>query len=284
MPEKMQIVIEPPQSHPDFLTIQDAMEQVLDYFQLASAGEPQGSQTILWKLISISMQSPLVVTAEAYSFDPAINADEIAQKQMKKLNDGLKSILVGVTPHEWTSGEASNIIERVLKRNKNGIGKTRIITDFQEGSLPIEITPQVAESAITEIHNRPLRFLQEDLSHKEYGSVDGYLIAVGSDYGKPAIMVKDRLTNGDVLCRVPEETRSLVSKNMQLDDVWRNQRVLVTGLISFEKDGRIRRVYNAQIESIVTKEVSVDDIRDEGFTNGLSPYEYLDKLREGNLG
>ena len=30
MAEQILIIIEPPASHPDFLTIQDAMEQVLD--------------------------------------------------------------------------------------------------------------------------------------------------------------------------------------------------------------------------------------------------------------
>ncbi|MGD0168511.1 MAG: hypothetical protein ABSE54_02185 [Smithella sp.] len=282
MAEKIQIVIEPPESHPDFLTIKDAMEQVLDYFQLTVIGEPD-TENIAWKLVSISMKSPLTVTAEAYSFDQTINIDEVAKKQKDRLTNGIKSVLKGITPKEWTSEEAGKIINRVLKRNNNGIGKTSIIVDFEKDSLPIEITPQLAISAVCEIDKSPSHFFTEDLSRKELGSVDGYLIAVGYDYGKPAIEIQDRLTEERIWCRVPDETINSIAKEMQLDDIWKHRRVIVRGLIQYEKAGRIKRIFDTQVEPMVSKEIPLDKIHDSMFTQGMSPSEYLKKLREGNL-
>ncbi|MGA3280129.1 MAG: hypothetical protein ABSD50_04000 [Smithella sp.] len=283
MAEKIQIVIEPPESHPDFLTLQDAMEQVLDYFQLVSIDEKQDSQNIIWKLVSVSMKSPFTVTAEAFSFDSSVNIDELAKKQKEKLRYGTKSILKGITPDEWTSAHASKIIERILKRSNNGIGKTRIILDTEIDSVPIEITPQIADSAMSEIHKQPARLFSEDLSHKELGSIDGYLVAAGSDYDHPALRIRDRLTQDEIWCRVPEEIRNNVSESMHLNDVWEHIRVIVSGMVSYEKTGKISRIIDAQIEHIVSRDVSIDAIRDSGFTQGISPSEYLKKLREGNL-
>lgn len=285
MAEKIKIVIDPPESHPDFLTIQDAMEQVLDYFRLASLDDLDDSQNVVWKLASISMQSPLTVVAEAISYDPTINIDAIAKLKKDSFKQGITSVLRGVTPIMWTGGEASKIIERVLKRNKNGIGKTSIVMDFQDDAQPIEITPTMADSAIIEIQKQPfLYFREEGTSHKELGAVDGYVVAVGSDYGQPAIQIEERLTGETIWCRVPEETINTVSMEMKLDDVWKHRRIIVHGLIHYEKTGKISRVYDAEIEPITTREVSIDEIRDPGFTKGLSPSEYLDKLREGNFG
>lgn len=285
MAEKMQIIIEPSEAHPDFLTVQDAMEQVLDYFKLTSINDDsQDTKDIVWKLVSVTMQSPFVVTAEAVSFNPEINVDEIVKRQKGIFLHGIKNVLEGVTPREWASREARDTIDRILRRNQNGIGKTSIITDFQEKSVPIEITSQLAETAISEIHKQPSRFFTEDLTHKELGSVDGYLIAVGSEYNQPAIQIQDRLTEEVIWCRVPEETRNAISGDMQLNDVWKHRRIIVSGLIQYEKTGKISRIYDAQIETIATRKVSLGELHNGEFTEGMSPSEYLDYIRGVNLG
>jgi len=197
---------------------------------------------------------------------------------------GIKNVLEGVTPREWASREARDTIDRILRRNQNGIGKTSIITDFQEKSVPIEITSQLAETAISEIHKQPSRFFTEDLTHKELGSVDGYLIAVGSEYNQPAIQIQDRLTEEVIWCRVPEETRNAISGDMQLNDVWKHRRIIVSGLIQYEKTGKISRIYDAQIETIATRKVSLGELHNGEFTEGMSPSEYLDYIRGVNLG
>jgi len=282
MKEQIKIIIEPPISHPEFFTIKDAMEQILDYFQLVSIGDLD-AQSIIWKLVSVRMESPLMVTGEAESFDPNISIDEIAKKQKDRLGNGLKSMLQGVIPDEWKFGEASQIVDRVLKRNTNGIGKTDIILDFQEDIPPIEITPRLADLAIKEISQQPSSLFEEDLSHKELGSVDGYLIAVGSYYGNPSLQIKDRLTNEDIQCEVPEEFIKEISELMNLKDVWDHKRIIVNGLIYYDKSGKIKKVHEAQVEKIISKEISIDKISDTTFTQGMTPREYLDKFREGDL-
>ncbi len=238
---------------------------------------------VVWKLVSVSMNSPFGATAEAISYDPIINIDEAAGRQKSKLKRGMESVLKGVIPEEWTSDEGRKIVDRVLSRNKDGIGKTCIIVDFAKESKPIEVTPQLAISARSEIHKSPFYLVAEEMPHRELGSIDGYLIAVGSHYGKPAIQVKDRLTGEEIWCRVPDETVNSISKAMVLDDIWKHKRVTVSGSIQYEKNGTIGRIYDAQIELMVTKEISLDEVRDASFTQGISPSEYLTKLREGNF-
>jgi hypothetical protein len=282
MAEKIKITVEPPSSHPEFFTVQDALEQVLDCFRLALTGE-KDSLNVVWKLTDVSMNSPLSATAEAISYDPLINIDEPARKQKSKLKRGVESVLKGIIPEEWASDEGRDIIDRLLSRNNNGIGKTIIVVDFAKDSKPIEVTQPLAVSARSEIRKSPFYLVSEEFPHRELGSIDGYLIAVGSHYGKPAIQVKDRLTNEEIWCRVPEETVNSISKSMVLDDIWKHKRVTVSGSIQYEKNGTIGRIYDAQIELMVTKEISLDEVRDESFTHGMSPTEYLTKLREGNF-
>lgn len=47
---------------------------------------------------------------------------------------------------------------------------------------------------------------------------------------------------------------------------------------------KIVRVYDGRIAFIETKDSKIRDIRDPDFTGGLSAYEYIDRLRENELG
>lgn len=257
----------------------------MDYFQLASMGGGESeSEQVIWKLVKIQKESPLVVEGEAISFDPDIDVDEIAKKQKNRLERGIRSVSQGIIPDEWSSQEASRIVERVFHRSSNGIGKTSIILDFSKDSAPIEITPQLAVSAISAIYKQPSHLFAESLSRVELGSVDGYLEAVGVYYGQPALQILDRLTNTATWCRVPAKIIDDISESMRLKDIWQHRRVIVRGVIRYDKSGTISSINDAEIDLITPKEVSLDEITDREFTQGMSPHEYLDKFHEGNLG
>lgn len=283
MAERIRIVIGAPSAHPDFLMVQDAMNQILDYFALAAADDPE-SRDIGWKLVSISMQSPVMVEGEAISLIEGVNVDLIARPQINRLSQGLREIRQGHVPKEWTRGESGKILERILVRNKNGIGRTEVYAGDE--SVPIDITPQIAEQAIEEIerHKRPASLFGEDRSREEIGLIDGYLIGVGTDYNFPAIQVIDRLTESEIWCRVPDDVRERIAQETDFNDVWGRRRVLVRGLIRYDQTGKISRIFDSKLELVPAKSVSVDEIRNRDFTSGLRPSEYLDKLREGGLG
>jgi len=71
---------------------------------------------------------------------------------------------------------------------------------------------------------------------------------------------------------------------MRLKDIWQHRRVIVRGVIRYDKSGTISSINDAEIDLITPKEVSLDEITDREFTQGMSPHEYLDKFHEGNLG
>ena len=283
MAERLRIVIGAPTAHPDFLTVHDAMNQILDHFALASADDPE-SKEVGWKLAAISMQSPVTVEGEAISLTKGVNVDLIARRQIDRLSRGLQEIRQGRVPKEWTHGESGKIVERILARNKNGIGKTEVY--LRDDPAPIDITPQIAEKAIEEIEKqkRPASFFGEDRSRDEFGLLDGYLIAVGAYHNLPAIQIVDRLTEDEIWCRVPEDVRDKIAESADFNDVWKRSRVLVKGLIRYDQSGKIISVFNSEVCLVSAKQVSVDDIRDTGFTSGLRPSQYLEKLREGGLG
>ena len=55
------ITVEPSADHPDILNIRDAMQQVIDYFDLLT---DQNDSNVVWSLVRASTNSPF--TAEGY--------------------------------------------------------------------------------------------------------------------------------------------------------------------------------------------------------------------------
>jgi hypothetical protein len=119
---------------------------------------------------------------------------------------------------------------------------------------------------------------------EEIGSIEGMLLEVGADYNQPALLVKERKTGEDIWCRVDYELKHKISDEARFEDVWDRQRVVVRGRISYDSDGKITRVKAHSIVKITPRQMTINDIKDQDFTGGLSAAEYLEKLREGDLG
>jgi hypothetical protein len=66
--------------------------------------------------------------------------------------------------------------------------------------------------------------------------------------------------------------------------VWNNQRVLISGRITFRRDGRVGNAEVFDIVPIDAVPISLDEIADPNFTGGLEPEAYRRSLWRPDLG
>lgn len=284
---KIKVVVYPSGGADDTLTIADAMQQVLDYFALLSKAETKepGTQvSVVWRLESATTNSPFTVEATAASSDPEIAVERQALSARNALQDGLGLIFRGEAKPIWMDADAETLMRRIIARNLNGIGRTDVIIDSE--ARPIILDHRAARRAqnFLDLKAAEEAAQVEDLSRKEFGSVEGQVTGLTTHYTKPALMIRARLSGREVKCVLPSIHAQAIGAQHQWDEVWRNQRVIVTGLCHYEKMGNLFRVDADEISRVVARDVPLDDLRDPTFSNGLTPQEHLDRLWGQNHG
>ncbi|MVT65747.1 hypothetical protein GPL21_11575 [Bradyrhizobium pachyrhizi] len=282
MAEKITITVRASGAHPDVLTVQDAMQQVLDFFNLLSAG-PKGDQGIEWKLSRATTNSPFEVTGEAVSLEPGVDVSVIARMEKNSVIDGLRTIERGEIPDPNVWGKKRiEIAKHIYHRNLNGIGITRV--DFEIGE-PIEVTPAFARKAVETLeHKEHLELYDFKRAKEEVGSIEGTFGNLDTYRGRPAISVVDNRTKRVVWCLLNSKLQTELADKARYEDFWKHSRVIVSGVIKYGKNGAIALVEARDVRKIQERKVTLEDIRDRDFTSGLSIGEYLNRLRDGTLG
>ncbi|GAC1419708.1 MAG: hypothetical protein NVSMB64_28960 [Candidatus Velthaea sp.] len=279
--ERVTVTVEGPISHPDVLSVEDAMAQVLDYFVLLEASAPEET-SVIWRLVSATTQSPLTVVAEATSLDPDLpmaSITSIAKAQKHAFTDNLKSVQRGERPIAWDGGRASGAVTALLKRTTNGIGSVTV--QAEEGARVI-IDTNIARTALASIEKKSTVF--EFRKHVERGSVEGTITQIGFHYNRPSIRVLQRGTGTEVFCIVSTEVKEHIQQQIGSGDVWDKHRVTVYGSLQYGDEGRLARVVADKVNIVTIPRTTIDDILDPGFTDGLEATEYLRLFREGELG
>lgn len=286
MSERLIVSVDAPSSTPDLLKVQDVFQHVIELFQLVSDSDPGRDSDIVWRLVSVSMNSPLTVTAEAIAARPDISnidVDEIARAQKVGFSRNYATLRSGHVPQAWQSGHRYRVAKSIMARNHNGIGRTNINFELpEEDATPIVLTSDDAEIAIRALHVASYAGLGRPKD--QVGSVEGRLLEVTTYYGKPAIRLRERRTSVEVICVVPEEFKHQIADKASIEDVWNGRRVVVRGVISYNEDHTISRISASHIRAVDAESISIEKIQDKTFTAGMSAAEYLEKLREGNLG
>jgi hypothetical protein len=274
MPERMTIVIRGREG----LTIEDAMRQVLDTFELLDRSNPLPNQTVEWRLVSASTNSPLTVVAEAASVRPGVDAASVARVQKKTFAACIAELRSGRLPDIWSSIDTRNTAKRLVARVANGIAATDILFDGTEDS--IQLTAEDTR-ILTPTLNSALHIGHPAV---QIGSVEGFLDEVTTYYNKPAIKVLERRSRSSITCVVPDEFAAEIGLTATLDDVWRNRRVVVRGRIYYDGAGNIERVIANTVELLSDENIDIARLSDPEFTGGLSAEEYLTRFRDGELG
>jgi hypothetical protein len=280
--QKLVVSVDGVSGDPDRMTVQEAFSHVLDLFQLVAQSDPGAEGVVQWRLLSVTMNSPLTVVAEAIPAYPGAVIEEAAKRQKASFSRNYRELTSGRMPAMWsTTKGARETATRVLTRNRTGIGKTVVNAAVEPDEAPITLTKEDADRAVVEVAiNAP----QPQRTKEQVGSIEGRLLLIHHYRGQPAIQIEERRTKETVWAIVPEEFQHQISESTSVEDVWKGRRVVVRGRIIYGTDGLIARVVATNIRLVETKQVDEHELVDKAYTGGLPVADYLDRLREGNLG
>ena len=279
MARRVTLKVEAPKDHPDVLAVQDAMQQVLDYFRLLTP-EGKSAGEVVWRLTFATTSSPLTVVAEAVSLHTDVDVSLLAAAQIKSFARNLRDLRGGKIPHTWSQSKA-NVALSVVRRTFNGIGATEVAFD-DEDEAPIRIDTSAAKESLAKLQEAPIHQFR---AHSERGAVEGNLVEIMTYYNAPAILIREHGTAAEVICTINQETVDEINEAIRADDVWHRRRVSVHGMLHYDDKGKIIRVLSDSVALIPTpRDVTINELRDPDFTAGLDTIDYLERLREGELG
>jgi hypothetical protein len=171
------------------------------------------------------------------------------------------------------------VVARLIDRVKNGaIIEVREIT-----AAPIVIDASDAEQ-IAEVIEATREAPDVTKTKNQMGSIEGTLETIESYFGKPAVKLRERKTSARVTCVLDADSAKVFAEIQTFRDVWAHRRVTIRGLIVYNRKGRLLRVIATSVTPVDVRDVPLADIQDPDFTGGLSSAEYLQKLRDGELG
>lgn len=278
---KVSITVEPSAEHPDVLDVKDAMQQVLDFFELLSADDDK--VRYIWNLTFAGTNSPFRADAEAVSLDPTISVSAVALSRVMEASEFLDEVSQGRLPTRTLGKRRTDAARKIMRRNTNGVGRT--IAAFERRAAPLTVTPAIAARALAvfdAVEAETFDLFPAQRKRVEIGSVEGTLVDVGTDYNQPAIHIKERTSGKTITCRVDQMDD--IAKSADFVDVWKHRRVIVRGKIFYDASGSIARVHARSIQRVTPREMTLRDIEDKDFTEGLNTSEYINRLREGDLG
>lgn len=276
MAKSVSITVHPSDLSGDYLTVSDAMLQVLDMIG-ALAGIEAGDDSerqIVWRLKEAHTNSPpFTVRAEAYPRDPQVSVQLEAERVTALYAVAISSVLKGDKP-DWLESEPGRLLKRALKRNLNGVGHTDIAVD---DGPPIIIVPASARAGITALETAE-DAPEEEVQRTEYGTVECQVIGLTKYYYSPAIIVIERLSHEKVICVLTPELAAELGPEHQWSEAWEGRSLRVGGKLTYGADGKLKRI-NAQFqEPIEWANVSLDDLAHLDITEGRTVRQHLEEF------
>lgn len=276
--ESVTIVIHPSGTDVDSLTVADAMQQVLDTFALLSKAEvkdPTQDVRVVWQLEHASTNSPFTVKASPLSSNPEVSVTRQATLAVISFKEGVDAILHGKSKPTWMDAAAEDTFKHMLHRNLAGIGRTDFFVAADEPPTIIDHRSARRAENFLELLAAENASRKEDLTRKEYGSVEGYVTVATTYYDKPAFRIRSRLTGRETICVLPKEAAKTIGAAHSWEEVFTKRRVLVSGVCHYNSDGVLTRVDVEDVKEIVSRDVSAKELADPEITSGRSPEEHL---------
>lgn len=264
------------------LTVDDATRQILDFFEMLSGGVGEEGKLVSWRLVKVSMDSPLSITAEPFSDVPGIVANEIARREKATLANWIEEATTRGRVPEGLPPYVRRRAQSFFERNTTRIGRTVIELDDQ--TPPVVIVERVARTGISALAEAAAEEAPPDLTRTEIGSIEGYVLEATTFYGRPAVRIRERIMGAEVLCVFSNDLAEHVGSEHHWSDVWQGRRVLVTGEISYRQDGSIARLMATDVINIDARPLSYEDVADPNFTGGLGRADYVRTLWEEEVG
>ena len=277
----LKITIAAPKDRPNILDVQQAMRQVLEYFDLMT---DQGNTDVVWNLTSAHTSSPFTVTGEPVDLRTGAGGVSAIRDHVNTMRRGLERLRNGEEFDTDFPAEKRVVVANLLRRNTNGIGTTTL--SFDDDEAAIEFDQPSANRSLDIIEDRQddiHEYLFSSFARREIGSIEGVIVDVGTDSDEPAIHLEDALTGRRISCRFDSEASRRLEGSLKAKDVWKKRRVRVQGKVNYDASGKIIRLYEGQLEFIEHTDIEIEELFDPDFTGGMAPREYLDRLWEGEL-
>lgn len=280
MAKTLSITVRPAMLSGEYLTVSDAMHQVLDLIDALekSDADSTGARRIVWRLTSAHTNSPpFTVVAEPFPASPEISISLEADRLVSAFSRGLSELLSGVVPDAIDKDSLSSL-KRALQRNLNGVGETDIRLD---DAPPIAITPANAKTAIVALEYQSLaeRAEEPDLRRTEFGSIEIQVAGVTQWNGRPALIGIERLSGERVPCILSDELAEKLGPAHKWAEAWGdNRRLLISGHLHHSADGYVKRVDATDAEEFAWTDVPLSSLRDIDLLNGRSVREHLRAL------
>lgn len=285
MSKSLSITVHPSSLGGDYLTVSDAMRQVLDVVEALERAEGGGDseRRIVWRLTEAHTNSPpFTVTASAFSTDPVVSVDIEATRVAALFAEGINDLLRGADPDSIDADMAAPI-RRVLKRNLNGVGQTQITIEGTPTLTVVPATAQIALSALDRLSNAE-REASVALRRTEYGAVEGEVIGLIRWNDKPALTLIERLSGEKVTCVLSPKLAEELGPTHKWSEAWESGRVLIAGALHYGDDGALKRVNAESLIGLPFTDIRLADLRDVDLLRGRSVGEHIKLLRGGEVG
>ena len=257
------------------LTVADTLRQLLDSFALLSAAiaEEKGGETVEWKLVGLTKNSPATATAEAYTEDRSVEIAPLVHRGKRRFAADMSALSDGkVAP--WMIN-SPRVAKAVFKRNINGVGRTTFV--LEKGERVTTLVEKTARLGLLGIEalEKPEMMDVLDLSRSERGTIEANVAEARSFRGKPALYVRERLSGAIVPCVLSEQAAKEAGPTHSWLDAWQEKRVRIKGQIFYNKLGKISRVLAEKVTDVSPKHVSMRELQKIDILEGKTPVEHL---------
>lgn len=283
MSKSLSITVYPSSLDGEYLTVSDAMRQVLDIVETLERieGADAGAKRIVWRLTEAHTNSPpFTVTVAAFSSDPVISVEMEAGRVASIFSENVGELLQGDIPSGFDS-DLGAPLRRAFKRNLNGVGRTDIKIDAGE---TLQVVPSTAQAAVAALDQ--IEVVEQGaaiaLRRTEYGTVEAEVVGLTRWNGKPALVVQHRLSGMKVTCVLAKELAGQVGPAHRWIEAWEaGSRVLISGALHYGDDGNLRRIDAETVVSVPYTDVSLSELRGIDILEGRTVAEHLRLVRGG---
>lgn len=283
MGKTFSVTVYPSPHGADYLSASDAMRQILDLVDVLGRAEmaERGTKQIVWRLTEAHTNSPpFTVTLQAFAVDPVVSVGFEADRITSQFGDAVRALMNGHKA-DWIDKDIAAPLKRVFQRNLNGIGQTSIAIEGSEG---LDVVPDRARSAVMALEQAELEEEAAviDYSRFEYGSAEVEIQGLSRWNERPALNVVDRLSESKVVCVLSQELAEEIGPIHQWREVWENKRLIVTGILHFDRENHLKRIEAFAIEEMPWTDVPLTSLRDLDLLNGKTVSEHLRGIRGEN--
>lgn len=204
----------------------DSVRQLLALIEGLQVQDPD----LDWRLSAVSMNSPLRAELEGFSREGV----PVPSEQTAAAAEAAFEVLDAINDNEPTAA-----VRRLSDAKRRQLRNLLAPLKDRTGSLRILVQGRSERVVRSDQAQRALTLLAAPSRQRgpEYGSIEGFILAATTHYGSPAVRVRTFLSGEEVICVFDRNTAQGIGTQHTLDEVWTGRRVLISGLIDFDKSG-----------------------------------------------